>query len=75
MNVPAYDPDAPPVSEPLDAISSAALAHARRWNLVCENGEIVCLRDGCDQVATLPTLLCEAHLLARQHCHPQKAAR
>ena len=62
----AFDPEAPPPGEPLDPISAAALAYAKRWNRVCDNGEVVCIRDGCDQVATLPTLLCEAHLLAHQ---------
>jgi len=52
--------------EPVDAIDATALALARRWNLVCENGEIVCMRAGCDQVATLPGLLCAEHLRAHR---------
>ena len=55
-----------PVSEALDYINVAALAHARRWNLICDNGEIVCLRDGCGLTATLPSLLCAGHLASHQ---------
>lgn len=62
----AFDPDAAPVSALLDAIHQAALAHARRWNLVCDNGQIICLRDGCGLEATLPSLLCAGHFLAQQ---------
>jgi hypothetical protein len=55
-----------PLPEPTDPQCEAALAFAKRWNLVCDNGEIVCMRDGCDLVATLPTLLCAEHLVARR---------
>ncbi len=55
-----------PRPAPTDQIHAAALAHAERWNLVCLNGEIICLRNGCGVVATLPSLLCAAHLAARQ---------
>jgi len=50
------------VSSSLGAIHAAALAQAKKWNLVCDNGQIVCLRDGCGQEATLPSLLCQGHL-------------
>jgi hypothetical protein len=63
---PAFDPDAPPVTEILDAIHRAARAHAKRWTLICDNGQIICLRDGCGLEATLPSLLCGGHLLAHQ---------
>lgn len=60
----AFDtyPDDPP---PPDAILAAARAHAERWNLVCENGQIICMRERCEFEATLPSLLCEKHLAAR----------
>lgn len=52
-------------SAPPDRIHDAALEHAKRWNLVCEDGQIVCLRaPQCNYVATLPSLLCEVHLAA-----------
>jgi hypothetical protein len=54
------DPDAP-----ADTIRAAALAHAKRWNLVCENGQIFCMRERCEFEATLPSLLCAAHLAER----------
>ncbi len=63
---PAFDPEAPPEVAPLDAIHRAALAHARRWGLICDNGQIICLRDGCGLEATLPSLLCAGHFLAHQ---------
>jgi hypothetical protein len=68
-----FDPQAPPVPELLDAIHRAALAHAKRWNLVCDNGQIICLRDGCGLEATLPSLLCAGHLLAHQRTHGRAA--
>lgn len=58
------DPEAPAPSKPLDEIHRAALAYAKRFNRVCDNGQIVCLR--CDLEATLPSLLCAGHLLEHQ---------
>lgn len=58
-------PDAPP-----DLIHAAALEHAKRWNLVCENGQIICMRERCDMEATLPSLLCAGHLAARRRGAP-----
>jgi hypothetical protein len=58
----------PPLAAELDSvdqIQAAALAQARRWNLVCANGEIVCLR-GCGRAATLPSLCCVSCLAARR---------
>lgn len=55
-----------PTPQTLGPIEETALALAKRWNLVCENGEVICLRDGCDQRATLPSLLCTDHLLSRR---------
>jgi len=52
----------PPVAEPTNTINATALALAKKWNLVCDNGQVVCLRDGCGLEATLPSLLCVAHL-------------
>jgi hypothetical protein len=46
----------------LGALDEAALAQAKRWNLVCDNGQIICLRQGCGMEATLPSLLCAEHL-------------
>jgi hypothetical protein len=54
-------PDAPAIL-PVDA---AALSFAKKWNLVCENGQVVCLR-GCGQLATLPSLCCRECLAARR---------
>lgn len=51
---------------PVDAIEAAALEHAKRWNLVCENGQIACMREGCEFEATLPSLLCPGHLEQRR---------
>lgn len=50
--------------EPLDPQCATARELAKRWNLVCDNGQIVCLRDGCGMEATLPSLLCPGHLAA-----------
>lgn len=52
----------------VDALDQAALAYARKWRLITDNGEVLCLRldQGCDQPATFPTLLCRKHLAARQ---------
>lgn len=61
------EPDLSPV--PRDPIEAAALVHAKRFNLVCDNGQIVCLRAGCGLEATLPSLLCGGHLAAvRRGC-------
>lgn len=62
MTEPARSPDV----APLDPVHACALEHARRFNLVCDNGQIVCLRDGCGQEATLPSLLCPGHLNAHR---------
>jgi hypothetical protein len=56
------EPTAAPAPLPVDA---AALAFAKKWNLVCDNGEIVCIR-GCGRAATLPTLCCRDCLAARR---------
>lgn len=50
----------------VDQIHAAALTHAKRWNLVCTNGQIVCMREHCGVEATLPSLLCAEHLAARR---------
>ena len=55
-----------PTVAPRDPIEAAALEYAKRYNLVCDNGQIVCLRPGCGVEATLPTLLCSGHLAAFQ---------
>jgi hypothetical protein len=61
------EPDLSPV--PRDAIDVAAIAQAKRFNLVCDNGQIVCLRTGCGMEATLPSLLCPGHLASvRRGC-------
>lgn len=59
-------PDPAPPARPLDPISKAALAYAKRWNLVCDNGQVVCLRPGCGLEAILPELLCAGHLASAQ---------
>jgi len=46
----------------LDPIQQAAVEQAKRWNLVCDNGQIICLRQDCGLEATLPSLLCQGHL-------------
>jgi hypothetical protein len=51
-----------PLSKSLDKINEAAMEHAKRFNLICDNGQIVCLRKGCGLEATLPSLLCAEHL-------------
>lgn len=56
----------PDDAAPPDRINDAALAHAKRWNLVCDDGQIVCMRERCNRVATLPSLLCAEHLAARR---------
>ena len=66
------DHAAPSAPTPLGAelapsdIIATARSYARKWNLVCDNGQIVCLRDGCGLEATLPTLLCTEHLAAHR---------
>jgi hypothetical protein len=57
------------VSASLGKINEAAFEYAKRFNLVCDNGQIVCLRAGCGLEATLPSLLCDGHLAAvRRGC-------
>jgi hypothetical protein len=53
--------DTPPAEAP-DTINATALSLAKRWNLICSNGQVICLRDNCGLEATLPSLLCVAHL-------------
>jgi len=60
----AVDPAAP-APDGLDPIQRAALEQAKLWNLVCDNGQIVCIR-GCGAEATLPSLLCAGHLASYQ---------
>lgn len=55
-----------PTAVPRDAIDAAAIEQAKRFNLVCDNGQIVCPRPACGMEATLPTLLCAGHLAAFQ---------
>lgn len=58
-----------PLDDELDAvdtINAAALGMAKRWKLVRSDGEIACMREGCSQVATLPTLLCTEHVYLRR---------
>lgn len=59
-------PDPAPPARPLDPTQQAALAWAKRWNLVCDNGQVICLRQGCGLEATLPTLLCAGHLASHR---------
>lgn len=54
-----------PVGESLAHIEATALALARKWNLVTETGEIVCLK-GCGKQATLPSLCCPTCLAAHR---------
>lgn len=56
----------PPDAKPLGTIHETALALAKRWNLLGDNGDVTCLRDGCDRHATLPSLLCAEHLLSHR---------
>lgn len=53
-------------TDPPDTINATALAYAKTWNLVCEDGTVICLRDGCGLTATLPGLLCPGHLAVVQ---------
>lgn len=53
-----------PAPAELSPVEQTALALAKRWNLLCDNGDVVCLRQGCGQLATLPSLLCADHLLS-----------
>lgn len=57
---------APRPERPTDPILAAALVHAKKFNLVCLNGQIICMREGCGIEATLPSLLCATHLAARR---------
>lgn len=56
----------PAPAAPALPLDEAALAMARKWNLVTDEGQVLCLRGGCDQLATLPSLLCRAHLVAHR---------
>lgn len=47
------------------AVDEAAVAHARKWNLIRTDGTLKCLRDHCDGDGTLPTLECRACLARR----------
>jgi hypothetical protein len=52
----------PPPILPMD---EAAMAYARRFNLVTDSGQIVCMKN-CGRLATLPTLLCRECLAAHR---------
>lgn len=58
-----------PMAKALDPTHQAALDWAKRWNLICENGQIICLRASCGIEATLPSLLCAGHLAAVRRGH------
>jgi hypothetical protein len=61
---------APRPARATDTIHAAALAYAKRFNLVCTNGQIICSREHCGLEATLPSLLCAEHLAARRRGEP-----
>lgn len=54
-----------PVAVSLLAIDETAVAMARKWNLVTEDGQIVCIK-GCGRLATLPSLCCRECLAAHR---------
>lgn len=56
------DADRPAIL-PMDA---AALNMARRFRLIREDGTVKCIRDGCENDATLPTLECKWHVEYRK---------
>ena len=41
-------------------MDEAALAYARKWKLVRQDGTVKCSREHCNGDATLPTLECNA---------------
>jgi hypothetical protein len=43
-------------------MDDAALAMARRFGLLRDDGTVHCIKDNCDGDATLPTLECQAHV-------------
>ncbi len=62
------DPSPKPI--PLSSIVGPTHEHclemARKYKLIDDQGEIWCIRDGCDRKATMPTLQCELHKLERE---------
>lgn len=57
---PAPPPPNPlrPVKELFSGIDQAAIAYAKKWGLVREDGTIRCLTQGCKGDGTAPTLRC-----------------
>jgi len=50
---------------PLLPLDEAALALARKWKLIADDGRVLCIR-GCGRPATLPSLCCRECLAARR---------
>jgi hypothetical protein len=59
------------LQEALDGvIETAALAYARKWRLVADDGAVWCATDRCERLALLPSLHCGSCLgahYARKH--------
>lgn len=62
-----YNTSGPDYLKPAGAVTtlvmdSAALAYARKWKLIREDGTLKCLHDHCNGDGTLPTLECRTCL-------------
>lgn len=55
-------PKPEPVSSALGTINEAAVSMARKWHLIDEQGQLWCIRDGCQSHGTYPSLCCPVHL-------------
>lgn len=62
MTEPASKPE--PLASSLCRMSDAALAYAKKWNLIDDQGDVWCSyhHQGCDRKALLPSLACPVHL-------------
>jgi hypothetical protein len=50
---------------PILPVDEAAIAYARRFNLITEDGQIVCMKN-CGRLAMLPSLCCRECLAAHR---------
>lgn len=65
--------DRPPLPTPagssVTVTRDQAESWARRWNLIDDQGQLWCMKDGCDQPGTYPSLCCAGHLAEHRRRH------
>ncbi len=57
---------APTTVDLVNRMCEAAYELAVRWDLVQQDGSVRCMRAGCTETASLPTLLCRQHQASRR---------